>query len=166
MGIPERLAEPPRCDCSRKELRRRRLASGAVIVGYQCLGCGRSVERIAKRDLDASRLPWWDEPLAQRWKARVDAYWRERSRAFEQQREDEARRFWERYHRHMASEEWADLRRRVFARCKGLCEGCGERRAVQVHHLTYARLGDEMLFDLVAMCMTCHEKIHDRPIGG
>ena len=128
MALGVRIAtEGPRCDCNRKELRRRKLTNGSVIVGYQCLGCGRSVERIAKKDIDTSRLPWWDEPLAERWQARVDAYWKERSRAFEQRREDENRRWWELYHRHMKSEKWADLRRRVFLRCQGICDRRGDR---------------------------------------
>jgi hypothetical protein len=29
-----------------------------------------------------------------------------------------------------------------------------------VHHLNYQRLGDEMLFDLVALCEGCHQKLH------
>ncbi len=33
-------------------------------------------------------------------------------------------------------------------------------RAEDVHHLTYARLYDEMLFDLIAVCRDCHERLH------
>jgi hypothetical protein len=29
----------------------------------------------------------------------------------------------------------------------------------------YAHLGDELLFELVALCLSCHEKVHGRPIG-
>jgi 5-methylcytosine-specific restriction endonuclease McrA len=73
--------------------------------------------------------------------------------------------FWAKYNAHVGSELWADLRRRVLARCKGVCEGCGLRPAVQVHHLSYDHLGDELLFELVGVCMVCHEKSHGRPIG-
>jgi phage terminase large subunit GpA-like protein len=51
------------------------------------------------------------------------------------------------------------------ARCHRVCEHCGERRAVQAHHLTYERLGDELLTDLLAVCLECHEEIHGRKIG-
>jgi hypothetical protein len=152
--------EPPRCGHHQRELRRRRIGNGAVIVGLQCLGCGRSVERIAKKGIDTERLPWWDTDLEARWRARQEAYWQSRQRSFEEQREEERRQFWRRYHEHLASPKWQALRRRVFERSRGMCEGCSVNRAVQVHHLTYERLGDEMLFDLVAVCMTCHEKIH------
>jgi 5-methylcytosine-specific restriction endonuclease McrA len=33
-------------------------------------------------------------------------------------------------------------------------------RAVEVHHLTYERLGEERLTDLVALCRSCHEREH------
>lgn len=66
------------------------------------------------------------------------------------------------YNQYMKSEEWQTLRRKVFARAKGICEGCGEAAATAVHHLTYERMGEEMLFDLVAVCQGCHDKIHER----
>jgi hypothetical protein len=66
--------------------------------------------------------------------------------------------FWPSYRecgRPLASEA-----RKVLARAHGLCEGCGERTATQVHHLSYKRVFDEMLFDLVAVCDACHDKLH------
>jgi 5-methylcytosine-specific restriction endonuclease McrA len=83
---------------------------------------------------------------------------------YDRRRDQERRAWWARYHAHIESDAWKEIRRRVFARCKGVCEGCGQRPAVQVHHLTYERLGDELLFDLVAVCMTCHEKCHGHPL--
>jgi hypothetical protein len=32
----------------------------------------------------------------------------------------------------------------------------------EVHHLTYARLGDEPLSDLLGLCKSCHRAIHHR----
>lgn len=66
----------------------------------------------------------------------------------------------EAYQRHLESEKWKSLRRRVWDRCGGVCEGCAERTAVELHHLTYARLGHELLTDLVALCEGCHDRAH------
>jgi hypothetical protein len=107
----------------------------------------------------------WNEELPKRWQAKVNAYWQARQQAYEQEQQDKERQWRERYHAHMQSDKWKDLRRKVMNRCKGICEGCGTRPAQQVHHLHYQRLGAEMLFDLVAVCLTCHEAIHGRPIG-
>ena len=43
---------------------------------------------------------------------------------------------------------------------------CRKKPATQVHHLTYKRVGREMLFDLVAVCADCHEVVHEEPEGG
>lgn len=65
------------------------------------------------------------------------------------------------YDKYLQSDEWKKLRKLVFKRCDNVCEGCGVSRAQQVHHLTYKRIGDELLFDLVGVCNSCHEYIHE-----
>lgn len=68
--------------------------------------------------------------------------------------------WWAWYDQYLLSPEWRDLRERVFDRSDGRCEGCRNLNATQVHHLTYERVGAELLFDLVAVCDECHEKAH------
>lgn len=68
--------------------------------------------------------------------------------------------WWDRYRQHLASPEWADTRQKVFKRANGLCEGCGDEPATAVHHLTYTDLGNEFLWQLVAVCKTCHDRAH------
>ncbi|MGI8399864.1 hypothetical protein ACRYWZ_26180 [Agrobacterium deltaense] len=48
----------------------------------------------------------------------------------------------------------------MFKRSGGMCEGCGLAEAKQVHHLTYKHVGCEFLFELVAICDGCHERLH------
>src|SRR5262249_28732406 len=64
------------------------------------------------------------------------------------------------YDQYMESDEWRSRRNKVFKRAGGKCEGCLERHATQVHHLTYRRFGAELLFDLVAVCDECHTICH------
>lgn len=40
-----------------------------------------------------------------------------------------------------------------------VCVACGAQD-VQAHHCSYARLGDELAEDLVALCDVCHETVH------
>lgn len=37
---------------------------------------------------------------------------------------------------------------------------CGEAEAIQLHHMTYERVGEELLTDLTPLCPTCHAMIH------
>jgi hypothetical protein len=76
----------------------------------------------------------------------------------EQQRADEE--WHRRYEEYLKTPAWHARRSRVLHRAGHLCEGCGEHRATQAHHLHYQRLGHEMLFDLVAVCEACHRSIH------
>lgn len=64
------------------------------------------------------------------------------------------------YAEYLASPEWDERRRLVLERAGGICEGCRRARATQVHHTTYKHAGDELLFELVAVCNACHERLH------
>jgi hypothetical protein len=66
----------------------------------------------------------------------------------------------ERYEEYLASDEWHDKRRLVLDRCNYICEACGINEAKQAHHLTYANIFDEYLFELIGVCLPCHKKIH------
>ena len=65
------------------------------------------------------------------------------------------------YDRYFRSDKWRDLRELVLQRAGGICEGCGRRRAIQVHHLTYQHAGAEFLWELRAICGSCHKRIHE-----
>lgn len=61
------------------------------------------------------------------------------------------------YTRYLASREWALLREAVRARACGQCERCFEGQHEHTHHLTSARIGQEQLEDLLAVCAPCHD---------
>ena len=65
----------------------------------------------------------------------------------------------EMYHLYLRSPKWKAKRKSVMTRDHGKCCFCGAR-AVDVHHLTYARIFNESLFDLVAICRECHDLLH------
>lgn len=67
------------------------------------------------------------------------------------------------YSQYMKSAEWFHKRQQVILRSDGKCEAIGcTNEAVEVHHMTYQRLGNENLEDLRAVCRECHRKIHGR----
>ena len=41
------------------------------------------------------------------------------------------------------------------------CKLCGSTHDLQLHHLTYERLGNEYQSDLVVLCGQCHQNQHD-----
>lgn len=60
------------------------------------------------------------------------------------------------YGRYLASREWALMKAIVHKRSGGVCERCHFRKATQVNHLTYERIGEEWLEDLQHLCAPCH----------
>ena len=64
------------------------------------------------------------------------------------------------YAEYLQSDAWKALRDKVLKRASGVCEGCGTAKAVQAHHLRYAHIGHEFLWELVAVCLACHERVH------
>jgi hypothetical protein len=64
------------------------------------------------------------------------------------------------YAEYIRSPEWRQKRLEIIRRARGICEQCGLWPVVNVHHLTYERLGNEPLEDLLGLCSGCHERAH------
>lgn len=64
------------------------------------------------------------------------------------------------YKRYLKSAAWARKREAVFAKYGKRCYACKTYRGpIQVHHLTYARLGNELMRDLRPLCQSCHREV-------
>jgi 5-methylcytosine-specific restriction endonuclease McrA len=147
-------------DCAHQrlsELRARSVANGSIQYRQQCLDCGRPVGNPVAKGLAYDRNGGhppssFDEVLL----ADRLAGLRERREA-----ERAERRVW--YNDYLQSEQWQERRRLVFKRANFLCEGCRRNRAIHVHHLSYEHVGDEFLWELVAICEACHDRAHGAP---
>lgn len=62
----------------------------------------------------------------------------------------------EKYQAYLASREWAELREKIKLRSWGNCEYCGLSHSESVHHITYDRIYNENLEDLLDVCNQCH----------
>ena len=62
------------------------------------------------------------------------------------------------YQQYLASREWRAKRKEFIETATyGVCQRCGTGPIKNVHHLTYANLGNEKLRDLMGLCRPCHE---------
>ena len=66
----------------------------------------------------------------------------------------------EQYQEYLKTPHWKELRKRKLKQQKYTCEVCDCKFHLQVHHLTYERLGHERLKDLAVLCPKCHKLIH------
>ena len=72
---------------------------------------------------------------------------------------------------YLQSKSFKNKRRVVFFRAGNKCQHCGSVKNLQCHHITYQRLGDELLEDLACLCGDrmendnfiegCHNKLHN-----
>ena len=150
--LERELGDVWHCEHANRQLTLRSASNGADMYREQCLDCGAPVGQFIKREVvvrSGRAIEKWDTQLQERWRAgRATA--REEARA----------RWWNLYDEYLSGPVWKAKRALVLRRANGRCEGCAEHGATQVHHLTYDRVGREMLFDLVAICDACHEAIH------
>lgn len=64
------------------------------------------------------------------------------------------------YFSYIESDEWRERARSIRERDGYRCQICGaDDTPLEVHHLTYDNLGQELDEDLITVCHSCHEKI-------
>lgn len=157
----------PSCQHPEFVLCKRIIANGALQYWRQCVECGTGTavarNRLTPSELDTPHT--WDDTLSTRYYAeasrrRTEAWNRKQQERIEQENQT-SREWWTAYNRYLQSPQWKERRQRVLERDNYLCQGCLTRRATQVHHLTYERVGNEMMFDLISICTPCHDALHE-----
>jgi hypothetical protein len=137
--------------------------NGTVQYKSQCQECGAKSGAIAFKKLPRALRDTAtdeDETLRERWFSK-HAPWLVRGKRL---RREAAEIRWQPgfYTLYMASPEWANKRLAVLKRAGDWCELCHESPAEEVHHQSYAKLGNEPLEDLIAVCGPCHRETHER----
>lgn len=66
------------------------------------------------------------------------------------------------YRDYLQSDEWAERRAYMLDRSDYQCSECGRATELEVHHLTYKRIGNERISDLLVLCRDCHGRRHAR----
>lgn len=65
------------------------------------------------------------------------------------------------YDEYIHSVRWYETRRRYRASNRPQdCQLCGSTKQIALHHLTYERVGNERLDDLLPLCNDCHQLVH------
>jgi 5-methylcytosine-specific restriction endonuclease McrA len=163
--ISAEVARQRHCDHLWQEPRVALQSDGKPFYRIQCADCGQKLSHSLPHSSvpNRERCPPWNEELYQ-WRLRegAAAYGQCREAAIARRKAE-----WRAvYRRYLASADWQSVRQRVLRRAFVTCEGCWEARATEVHHLTYAHVGDELLFELVAICRPCHERVHPKSSNG
>lgn len=62
---------------------------------------------------------------------------------------------------YLSSDAWDSKRKQRLAIDNYTCQGCGCKKPLEVHHITYINIFREEMRDLVSVCRGCHQNIHD-----
>jgi len=65
------------------------------------------------------------------------------------------------YAKYIKSEEWKEKREERLFLDGYKCRFCGSAINIVVHHVTYDNVPNEDMTDLVSLCKTCHNKLHE-----
>lgn len=150
---PDRPLHPENCPHEQRAYRTYRNAAGRDEVRHQCLSCGERGKPVPKArqqelGLVVAELAACDPDDNDR---RLESYRRWEA--------EKLRRWFACYRGYLQSPEWLSIRQRVLSRDKRQCQGCLQEEAVEAHHLTYANIGGEFLFELVAIGARCQAKL-------
>lgn len=161
--------ESYKCEHKEKALRKRIVKGGGIQYVDQCQGCGRSlsnpISKIKAIELNGGNEPdAFDEEILRHWEEGYEGGAKKIIGDFKSREEFERAEFFSWYNEYLGSPAWEEKRKKVILRANGLCEGCRENSPSEVHHLTYEHVGNEFLFELVALCKPCHERIHPEEV--
>ena len=146
-------------NCAHEEtvVRVKPMSNGLPMYVRQCIKCGDKKGNAISKDIaikeTQGKLIPFDDEIQNHYKSAKDA---DAPASFEKRRDD----FFSEYDVYLASDAWKQKRQKVLARAGNVCEGCRDALPTEVHHLSYEHVGDELLFQLVALCHSCHQKIH------
>lgn len=62
---------------------------------------------------------------------------------------------------YLQSAEWQNLKKQRLTIAQHKCEYCDSTHNLHLHHVTYERLTQELLSDVVILCKSCHQRQHD-----
>jgi hypothetical protein len=141
-------------------------SNGSIQFVMQCQTCKAKVGNPIKHN----KLKYWQKKNAPDFDSNGRSERREEQTfQFRMHREKfNSAAWWEEYTKYLSSPEWKSKRARVLIRdeyrCTAKRNGC-TKHATEVHHLTYANVGNEPLEDLTSVCRNCHEQITNESRG-
>lgn len=145
-------------------------SAGTIQVRNQCQNCGdvgaNSLGGYTKEQRE--NLPPLDqakrEERQNKWGEMVKSFWNKVSEKRSDKQALGKQQWMHQYNAYLSSPAWKEKRLAVLKRDEYLCQCCLNAYATQVHHKSYQFVdlkGNEPAFDLVAICVPCHEKIEE-----
>ena len=138
--------------------------NGSLWYRLQCAECGAPLQPTQLRHLivrqyvkNGGCVELWDTTAEQRFLSYIHSSAAEIRKLYGWDNPS----WWRRYDQYLRSSEWRCLRAQILMRDEYICRLCSSNRATQVHHTTYERVGHELPDDLLSVCQSCHDAVHN-----
>ena len=126
-----------------------------AFIGNQCLHCGKETPATSWSD-SFSKFHTCETCIQERQK-QVKENWQE-------EQEERQSDLWALktmpYQEYLKTEHWKMKRQAALKRAYYRCQLCNGNGALDVHHRTYERRGEEYANDLIVLCRNCHSIFH------
>lgn len=155
---------PTNCEHDETELRDFRTSNGGWQRKQQCKRCGAPASQSLPRDKSIA-VPMWDYAAVESWEADCHAKQSTLEGILISRTNSSESSGYVFYEDYLKSAEWKALRERIMIRDKELCQGCLKEIATDIHHLTYDNIFREFTFELIAVCRSCHTRLHKKKIA-
>lgn len=67
------------------------------------------------------------------------------------------------YKEYLNSDLWKEKKKTILSSLGKKCNRCGTKKGrIDIHHLTYDRVTNEKLSDVIVLCAECHSKEHNK----
>lgn len=137
---------------------RHKISNGVFTLKKQCVNCNHMLPQAIKRktveNFEALPLSVERTVSSEKWET-IKKFKEYISTMIKKQYADS-------YAIYRQSKQWRDKRDKAMKRDNYLCQGCLTNKATVAHHTTYDNVGDELLFQLISLCETCHSKVHHK----
>ena len=148
------------CNNHNFEYAKKLKSNGDYFIKKQCFKCGESISSQCKfLDIGGKNklhlIRDFDEDLN-------NSFYELKREVKIEMRKEEILKHTKKYYEYLESDLWKLKRKYVLKRDNNICQACLSAEANDVHHLTYNRVFDEPLFDLISVCRNCHKKIHNK----
>ena len=148
------------CKHAIKHLCKAEISDGRVQLREQCSACGKLCGPAKKQNGPTAAVLDADPSIERNYQRDRQVRYDDIIRKHVRLQSEHDGEWWEKYSQYLLSATWSEKRKKVMARARGICEGCLEGAATQVHHKTYSHVFNEFMFELVALCDDCHNRMH------
>jgi hypothetical protein len=141
---------------------------GSLVHRKACTNCKQVFGKPIKKDFDFDTFPFYSQDAFIKNQKEFNESYNLLFNALENLKKEfnknNTEQWWKDYNEYLQTYKWQLIRKMVLEREKYICQGCGIAKANHVHHTTYENLGHELLFQLIALCVPCHNKLHPNKI--